>query len=134
MPSPSHPRRRNCERTFRASAAKLRECGNRQKASRPRTVWRSAFLIQGTENNDDSVFFAVRSDRFVYSDTRSPVSGNEVEFYDLASDPFEKNNGITSPRYQPVIRFFRELLRDLRSCVGASCWVTKVPPTLERSH
>jgi N-acetylglucosamine-6-sulfatase len=74
-------------------------------------------LIESPIERHDSVFTAVRTDRYLYAEWGS----GDRELYDLAGDPDELTSRHADPRIAPVrTRLARELAR-LRSCVGAGC-------------
>lgn len=59
----------------------------------------------------------VTTERFKYS----RLATNELELYDLASDPDELVNVASAPRYGAVVGALEQLRQVMRSCHGSSC-------------
>jgi arylsulfatase A-like enzyme len=69
-------------------------------------------------------FWAIHTSRYVYVEN---ISG-ELELYDLVADPYQLDNQIANPAYDPVEAALASRLATLRSCAGATC---RTKPALE---
>jgi len=84
--------------------------------------WRSALLIESPVTS-----FEKKANRYagVRTATKKYVryEGGFEELFDLASDPYELENGVRDPAHAGDLSSLRGIHDTLRSCAGASCWV-----------
>jgi N-acetylglucosamine-6-sulfatase len=80
-----------------------------------RAPWRSAILIEGGAKRYSAVRTATR--KYVQY-----VDGFE-ELYDLVTDPYELENKAHDPSYVLDIAALRGIHDNLKSCLGAGCWI-----------
>ena len=71
--------------------------------------WREGILIEGWPGR--GVYAAYHTGNYVYVET----AGDKSEFYDLQKDPYQMDNAIDNPEYQPLIEQMRGKLAELRS-------------------
>jgi len=113
--------------------------------SNQNTPWRTGLLVEGTDGNNPwqtfingkeywpgtlGRFFAVRTPNYVYVEHTTPDIGFEREFYDLSKDPYQLESRPNDLVYASVVNGLQSILSNLKSCVGASCFVTSPVPTL----
>lgn len=86
--------------------------------------WRSALLLQGRANSSGGLvrYFAVRTATEVYAEHVSIGYGTESEFYDLAADPNQLQNGVGSATYAGHAASLQGILDALKTCAGVTCW------------
>lgn len=88
----------------------------------PRVTWRRAFLIEASRNPTATIsFVGIRAADAKLIRWHTPPRRDELEIYDLRSDPAELSN--VAHLYQPE-RFLRRLqqpLEELVECAGRSC-------------
>lgn len=94
--------------------------------------WRSSVLVQGMNKVIGIAhlygrYQAVRTNRYVYAEHNGDF-GFEREFYDLATDPYQLVSKPNDPAYASIVGDLQGRLGTLRTCVGASCWMTTPEP------
>ncbi len=91
--------------------------------------WRTGLLVEGMDvglaTDDSKRFVAVRTQNYVYVDHTT----GEKEFYDLANDPYQLSASQNNPAYASITSALSNTLSQLRTCSGASCWVTTPVPS-----
>jgi arylsulfatase A-like enzyme len=99
--------------------------------------WRSAFLVEGlhdTYRMPAIRFKAIHTDQFVYVEHTT----GETELYDLVRDPNQLESRHDDPAYEPIRTRLKARLASLKTCAGASCWVTETftntAPSTRRSR
>ena len=96
--------------------------------------WRTSLLVQGkdivwSQPLYDGRWKAVRTSRYMYAEHTSTEFGFEQEFYDLAADPYQLASKPNDPAYASVVTDLQDKLSVLKTCAGATCWMTTpVPP------
>ena len=98
----------------------------------PAAPWRSALLVQGTDDplpDEIARYKAVRTSRFIYAEHTLLAGGVEKELYDLTVDPYELESKHADPAYASIMSGLQSMLTTLATCVGASCWMTTPEPT-----
>jgi arylsulfatase A-like enzyme len=92
--------------------------------------WRTAMFVDGLGRNapngaTQTQFDAVRTLRYLYVQHAT----GEKELYDYVADPHELDNKANASAYSLVQNDLTTKLNTLRTCTGASCWITSAIPT-----
>jgi N-acetylglucosamine-6-sulfatase len=97
--------------------------------------WRTALLIQSSRTGNSlfdvrDIYRGIRTKNLVYAEHETLSKKTEYEFYDLRVDPFQLESKHLDPLYESVIQNLRNKLQILKSCQGATCWMTSPEPAL----
>lgn len=97
------------------------------------TPWRTSLLVQGMDKVNGNAhlygrYQAVRTNRYVYAEHNGTDFGFEREFYDLVADPYQLVSKPSDPAYSSIVTDLEGRLGALRTCVGATCWMTTPEP------
>lgn len=95
------------------------------------SIWRDALLIEAGYTNRESkalIFRAIRTETFLYVE----FFDGSLEFYDLITDPYERNN-IAGMLDAATLSSLHDWLEQLKTCEAESCRnaETSVPDNLK---
>lgn len=105
----------------RPDGADIRELlsGKVRRSAVPLEATRKMFVKPGNFPNQESVpYYGVRTRDFMYA--HYPDT-DEVELYDMRTDPYQMNNVAYKPAYQEKVKQLERLSLSLSSCKGKSC-------------
>jgi arylsulfatase A-like enzyme len=96
------------------------------------TPWRTAFLVQGAGNGpayEGGRMQAVRTANHVYAEHRTAAGVlAELELYDMQADPYQLESQHNNPAHVGIRDSLEAILSTLKTCAGASCWITTPVP------
>jgi len=81
-------------------------------------TWRKQILLEAFFGEQRALYSAVRTKRYKLIHYRNI---DEIEFYDLETDPYELNSLHNNLAFAPIIENLLNKLQQMQNCQGAEC-------------